>query len=145
MDEGEVAVLIHRCVARKHSSVPLVGFSVVAGFPSPAEDYLDRPLDFNELLIVRTAATFAVRVSGDSMRDAGILPNDIAVIDRSITPVSGCIILAVIDNEFTIKTYRKRGARLSLEPANPAYRRIEITEGMTFECWGVVKGVVRVL
>lgn len=136
---------IVRCVAVKQIHVPLVGSTVAAGFPSPAEDYLDRPLDFNDLLIARPASTFAVRVAGDSMRDAGILPNDIAVIDRSITPVSGCVILAIVDQEFTIKTFRKRGARVVLEPANPAYRRIEITEGMTFECWGVAKGLVRVL
>jgi len=73
---------------------PRAGVLGAAGFPSFPEDYLDRPLDFNELLIARPAATFAVRVPGDSMRDAGIMPGDIAVIDRSITPVSGCIVLA---------------------------------------------------
>ena len=141
----ELAGGIHRCAAVKCVHVPFMGCLVAAGFPSPAEDCLDRPLDFNELLIARPAATFAVRVTGESMRDAGILPNDIAVIDRSITPVNGCIILAIVDSEFTIKIFRKRGARVVLEPANPVFRRIEITDGMSFECWGVVKGVVRVL
>lgn len=136
---------MHQCVTITRSSLPLVLSAVAAGFPSPAEDYLDRPLDFNDLLIQRPAATFAVRVAGESMSGAGILPGDIAVIDRSITPVTGCIILAIVDGEFTLKTYRKRGAQISLEPANPAFRPLHIIDGMTFECWGVLKAVVRVL
>lgn len=139
------AAPIYRCVAVRAASVPLALSPIAAGFPSPAEDYLDHPLDFNELLVVHPSATFAVRVKGDSMTGAGILPNDIAIIDRSLTPASGAIILAIVDGEFTLKTFRKRGGVVSLEPANPSYRPIPITEHNQFECWGVLTGIARVI
>ena len=80
--------------------------SVVAGFPSPAEQYLEPPLDLNELLVKRPAATFFVRVEGDSMIGAGIRDKDLLVVDRSLTPANGDIIIASVDGEFTVKTYR---------------------------------------
>ena len=83
-----------------------VAGSVVAGFPSPAEQYLEPPLDLNELLVKRPAATFFVRVDGDSMINAGIHDKDLLVVDRSITPANGDIIIAAVDGEFTVKTYR---------------------------------------
>src|SRR5262249_22801044 len=113
--------------------------------PSPADDYLDRPLDFNELLIVNPAATFAVRIAGDSMINAGMFPNDIAVIDRSLAVVDKCIVLALLDGEFTIKRYRQKRSRVWLHAENPAYQDITITEEMTFEVWGVIRGIVRMI
>ena len=92
-------------------TVPLVSSTASCGFPSPADDYLDRPLDFNELLVQNPAATFAVRISGESMTGAGLFPGDIAVVDRSLTPFNGCIVLALIEGEFTIKRYCLRGRR----------------------------------
>ena len=83
-----------------------VAGSVVAGFPSPAEQYLEPPLDLNELLVKRPAATFFVRVEGDSMIGAGIRDKDLLVVDRSLTPANGDIIIAAVDGEFTVKTYR---------------------------------------
>ena len=83
-----------------------VAGSVVAGFPSPAEQYLEPPLDLNELLVKRPAATFFVRVEGDSMIGAGIRDKDLLVVDRSLTPANGDIIIASVDGEFTVKTYR---------------------------------------
>ena len=83
-----------------------VAGSVAAGFPSPAEQYLEPPLDLNELLVKRPAATFFVRVQGDSMINAGIRDKDLLVVDRSITPANGDIIIAAVDGEFTVKTYR---------------------------------------
>jgi DNA polymerase V len=77
--------------AQAVQSVPLVGSSASCGFPSPADDYLDRPLDFNELPIVNAAATFAVRIAGESMIGVGMFPNDIAVVDRSVEASNGCI------------------------------------------------------
>ena len=85
--------------------------SVVAGFPSPAEQYLEPPLDVNELLVKRPAATFFVRVQGDSMVGAGIRDNDLLVVDRSLTPANGDIIIAAVDGEFTVKTLRVLGKR----------------------------------
>ena len=86
-----------------------VAGSVVAGFPSPAEQYLEPPLDLNALLVKRPAATYFVRVEGDSMIDAGINPGDLLVVDRSLTPVDGDIIIASVDGEFTVKRLRVEG------------------------------------
>lgn len=88
-----------------------VAGSVVAGFPSPAEQYLEPPLDLNELLVKRPAATFFVRVEGDSMIGAGIRDKDLLVVDRSLTPANGDIIIASVDGEFTVKTLRVLGNR----------------------------------
>ena len=132
-----------RCEIRTHVSVPLVGGTIAAGFPSPADDYLDRPLDFNELLIVHPAATFAVRVAGDSMIVAGIFPGDIAVVDRSLKATDGKIVLGILDGEFTIKRYRSRAGKVWLEPENPAYRPILISAECQFEVWGVVRHTIR--
>lgn len=136
---------LQRCIARSTTAVPLMLAQVPAGFPSPAEDYLDHPLDFNELLIVHPAATFAVRVQGDSMTGAGIFHGDIAVIDRALTATDGRIVLAILNGEFTLKRYRCKGAEHWLESANPDYRRIDITEQCQFEVWGVVRNSIRML
>lgn len=125
------------------ATVPIFINCVPAGFPSPADDYLDHPLDFNELLIAHPAATFAVRVSGNSMDGIGIYPGDIAVIDRALTAQDGSIILGVIDGDFTIKRYRCKGREVWLEAANPAYARISINEDRAFEVWGVVRYAIR--
>jgi len=124
-------------------SVPLVGSSVAAGFPSPADDYLDRPLDFNELLIRNPAATFAVRLAGLSMIGVGLFPNDIAIVDRSVQAVSGSIVLALIDGEFTIKRYRLRDGGVVLQAENPDFADIVVGEDATFEVWGVVTNAIR--
>jgi DNA polymerase V len=129
----------------RKASVPLMGSKVPAGFPSPADDYLDRALDFNELLIRNPAATFAVKVAGDSMIGAGIFPEDIAVVDRSATPKDKSIILALVDGEFTIKRYRKRGGKVWLQAENPAYNDIAIDGEISFEVWGVVTKSIRML
>ena len=133
------------CKIRTYLTVPMVGCSISAGFPSPADDYLDRPLDFNELLIAHPAATFAVRVAGDSMTGIGIFPGDIAVVDRSITASDGLIILGILSGEFTIKRYRSRPGKIWLEAANADYQPILITEDSGFEVWGVVKHTIRML
>ena len=123
----------------------MAGSTVAAGFPSPADDYLDRPLDFNALLIENPAATFAVRIAGESMTGAGLYPGDIAVVNRARAPVSGNVILALVDGDFTIKRYRKRGAHIRLTAENPKFSDIVISEGATFEVWGVVTHSIRML
>jgi DNA polymerase V len=135
----------HPIEARTHLSVPLMSHRVVCGFPSPADDYLDQPLDFNELLIKNPPATFAVRVGGDSMINAGLFPNDIAVVDRSLPVTDRAIVLALLDGEFTIKRYRQKGSRVWLHAENPAYEDIAITEGMSLEVWGVIERAIRML
>ena len=142
---GAWAWVVRECVAQTVQAVPLVGSEVRAGFPSPAEDYVERPIDFNDLLIANPAATFAVRVAGDSMSGDGILPGDIAVVDRSVQAANDRVILALVDGEFTLKRYRRRGGRVWLEASNPAYKPIPISDATEFECWGSVRAVVRVL
>ena len=119
---------------------------VKAGFPSPAEDYLHESLDFNRDLIRHPEATFYGRVAGDSMQDAGICEGDIAVIDRSVEPQDGDVIVAYINGEFTIKfldlTHRKDGF-IELRPANKKYSPIRIDENDSFEVWGVVIWVIK--
>ena len=114
-------------------SVPLMSASAECGFPSPADDYLDRPLDFNELLIENAPATFAVKVAGDSMTGIGLFPGDIAVVNRAKGVVDGSIVVALVDGEFTLKRFRRRGGRVWLHPENAGYPDIEISEGMAFE------------
>lgn len=125
------------------ATVPLMSGTAECGFPSPADDYLDRPLDFNELLIENASATFVVRVAGDSMNGIGLFPGDLAVINRAKRAVDKSIVLALVDGEFTLKRYRRRAGRLWLQAENPAYADIEILEGMTFEVWGVVAHSIR--
>jgi SOS-response transcriptional repressor LexA len=126
-------------------SVRFVEGTAACGFPSPVDDYLDRPLDFNELLIRNPAATFAVRLASDSMTGAGLFPGDIAVVDRSVTPTPGCIVLALLDGEFTIKRYRPREGGVVLQADNPAFPDIEVTAKRAFEVWGVVTKSIRML
>lgn len=112
-----------------------------AGFPSPAEEYLQDSLDFNRDLIKHPESTFYGRVCGDSMIDAGINDGDIAVIDKSREAHNGSIVVAYINNEFTIKyldTTHKEEGYIELRPANAKYKPIRIDEGDDFEVWGVV-------
>lgn len=122
---------------------PLFLDAISAGFPSPADDYVERPLDLNEHLVDNPAATFMVRVCGDSMIDAGILDGDILVVDRSREAASGKIVVAVLDGELTVKRLVRSGGRLLLVPENEAYAPMEIAEGRELLVWGVVTGVVR--
>lgn len=118
--------------------LPLFSACVEAGFPSPADNYLERSIDLNEELIGNHAATFCVRVRGESMRDAGIHSGDVLIIDRSLRPVDRQIVVAIINGEFTVKRYRRKGDRIFLEAENPAFKPIEITEEQDFRIWGVV-------
>ena len=115
------------------------------GAAKAADDYLDRPLDFNDLLIENPAATFAVRIAGESMTGAGLFPGDIAVVDRSRVAVDRSIVLALLGGEFTIKRYRKKGARVWLQAENPNFKNIELTEDSAFEVWGVIAKSIRML
>ena len=141
---GDINAFLDVAASAK-GSVPLVEGTTACGFPSPADDYLDRPLDFNELLIRNPAATFAVRLAGESMTGAGLFPGDIAVVDRSLAPTPGCIVLALLDGEFTVKRYRPHDGRIILQAENPAFPDIEITAERAFEVWGVVTRSIRML
>ena len=125
--------------------LPLFLARVSAGFPSPADDYLDGRLDLNEHLIKHPAATFFVRAAGDSMIGAGIHSGDILVVDRSLDAGANSVVIAVIDGDLTVKRILRTGGKLFLASENPRYRPIEIREGMEFEVWGVVTSVIHAL
>ena len=118
---------------------------VRAGFPNPAEDFIEGRLDLNEHLISHPAATFFVRVSGDSMLGAGIHPGDLLIVDRSLEAAHGRVIIAVVDNELTVKRLHRRDGRIRLLAENDRYPPIELSPGMTLEVWGVVTSVIHAL
>ena len=122
--------------------LPLYLSRIKAGFPSPADDYLDKKLDLNEHLIKHPASTFFVKVKGDSMIGAGINSGDILIVDRSLEPKDKRIVVAVVNGDFTVKRISKNKDRLSLVAENPKYPSIEIKDGMDFEVWGVVIHVI---
>jgi DNA polymerase V len=125
-------------------NLPLYSSKVSAGFPSPAEEHVEKRLNPNDFLIDQEDATFFVTIQGYSMMDVGLLPGDKVVVDRSKTPNVGDIVLAVINGEFTIKTLAKnKSGAPRLLPANKDFKPIEITEEMQFEIWGVVTGSFR--
>lgn len=124
------------------SSMPYFENPVKAGFPSPADDYTQMRLDLNEHLISHPAATFFVRVEGDSMVGAGIQPGDLLIVDRSLEAQNGKIVLAVINGEFTVKRIRKEGEMLFLEPENPKYPPIQVLPSWDFYVWGIVTYVI---
>ena len=124
--------------------------SVVAGFPSPAEQYQEPPLDLNELLVKRPAATFFVRVQGDSMIGEGIHDGDLLVVDRSLRPASGDVIIACVDGDFTVKTLRVgnggrgmgNGGEIRLVAANPKYPDIVLKPGQELDYFGKVTACI---
>jgi DNA polymerase V len=121
---------------------PLFSSGVSAGFPSPAEDHIDRKLDLNDLLIQNPAATFFVRVAGDSMIGAGISHGDILVVDRSLAAASGKIVIAIIHGELTVKRLMGKDSSWQLVAANALYPAVVITEESGCEVWGVVTSVI---
>ncbi|MGD9580740.1 MAG: LexA family protein [Vampirovibrionia bacterium] len=114
---------------------------VRAGFPSPAEDYPVDKISLEQLLIKRPSSTFTVRVVGDSMIEAGIFEDDIAIVDKSHIPRNGDIVIALVDGEYTMKYYKKTATGVVLEPANPDYSTI--VPDNELEIFGVVTGIVR--
>ena len=124
---------------------PIFMATVPAGFPSPAADYEEGKLDLNRHLIRNPAATFFVRVTGDSMLKAGIHSGDLLVVDRSIEPRDKSVVIAVVNGELTVKRIRIRRNKVTLVAENDAYRSQEIDEKMEFEVWGVVTNVIHAL
>jgi DNA polymerase V len=145
-DVIELSSLMLPAISNNSIRLPLFLSKVPAGFPSPAEEHVEKRLDPSEFLIDQKDATFFVTIQGYSMIDVGLLPGDKAVVDRSKLASVGDIVLAVIDGEFTIKSLaRKKDGTPRLLPANStgAFSPIEITEAMNFEIWGVVTGSFR--
>jgi DNA polymerase V len=111
---------------------------VAAGFPSPAQDYYEGPIDLNQHLIKDPTSTFVVRVVGDSMERAGISNGDEVIVDRSLEPRHGNVVIAVLDGELTIKRLRLTGSGVVLHAENPAYPDIRVAEMTDLTIWGVV-------
>ena len=122
--------------------LPLLLNRVPAGFPSPADEYAETALDLNTYLIRNKTATFFFRVIGDSMTGANIHDGDLLVVDRSIEPKHGHIVLAVINNEYTVKRLYSLNGVIELHAENPAYAPIRFQEHDELQVWGVVTGAV---
>lgn len=145
-DLDAVAEFVYPSLNPQSLALPLFSSKVAAGVPSPADDHVEKRLDPNDFLIDHKESTFFVTIQGNSMIDAGLLPGDKAVVDRSKIASVGDIVLAMLDGEFTIKTLsRGKQGQVKLLPANSSgdYAPIHITEEMYFEVWGVVIGSFR--
>jgi len=125
--------------------LPFFSHTVPAGFPSPADDHLEESLDLNKYLIKHPAATFFVRVDGDSMINAGIHNGDILVVDRSLEARDGMVIVAALNGELTVKRLKRKNKKIWLLAEHPDYKPIEITDGMDFLVWGVVTHSIHAL
>lgn len=136
---------ILRLIQHRLYRLPFYQTTVAAGFPSPAEDEIAGTLDLNELLIQHPAATFFLRVSGSSMINAGIHHDDILVVDRSLEPTHGKIVIASLNGELTVKRLFQDGKKVLLVAENDAYPPIEITEDIDLRIWGIVTNVIHPL
>jgi len=122
--------------------LPLFGNRIAAGFPSPAEDYIEDRIDLNERLVKNPPATFLVRVKGNSMTGAGIFEGDTMVVDRSLEAASGSVVVAVVDGELTVKRLSIRRGKVRLLAENPEFTPIEFKDGQELVVWGVVTYVI---
>jgi len=125
--------------------IPLFSNHVQAGFPSPADDHIDQKLNVHALLVKHPAATFFVKVTGDSMIDAHIFEGDLLVVDRSLTPKPGNIVIAALNGELTVKRFIKKKESFFLKPENPTYDLIELNGEIESIIWGVVTSIIRQL
>lgn len=132
----------HLTMPENHRQLPLFISKVAAGFPSPADDYVEKTLDLEELLIQKPAATFFVRAQGDSMLGAGIHPNDILVVDRSKEPMPDKIVICAVNGELTVKRLIFTDGQWRLKAENSAYPDIVLTEDLETVFWGTVTNVI---
>lgn len=124
-------------------AIPLFSSTVAAGYPSPAEDHVEDTLDLNDYMVQRPDSTFMLRVEGESMKNVGIMPDDILVVDRSLSATHKKIVIAAVDGELTVKRLYQRGGLIKLLPENPAYPEIPIKSESDLIIWGVVIGSFR--
>lgn len=124
-------------------TLPNVGRQIVAGFPSPAEDYLETMLDLNKKLIKNPSSTFYGQVKGVSMKDAGVDTGDLLVIDKSLAYRNNALAVCFINGEFTLKRIKRQGDTLLLMPANRDYQPIVVKEDADFAVWGIVTYIIK--
>lgn len=122
--------------------IPFIKTSISAGFPSPAQDFMEDDINLQEMLVPKPLSTFLIRVKGDSMVNAFIPDGALLVVDRSLKAGHGKIIVAVLNGEFTVKRLVKTARSWVLHPENPSYKPIVLTEEMDFKVWGVVTRVL---
>jgi len=130
--------LLHPADLPPSLRLPLFGHKIAAGFPSPADDYVEDRIDLNQHLIRHKEATFFLRVKGDSMLGAGIHNGDLLVVDRALEPVDGKIVIAVLDGELTVKRLERRAGQVRLMPESPAFAPIVVNNEQDLVIWGVV-------
>lgn len=135
---------LQRCDRKVSYALPCFSSRVSAGFPSPAEDHIEKALDLNELLIRHPSSSFFLRVEGNSMAGAGISDGDLLLVDRAVEPTDGRIVIAVVDGELTVKRLRHtKTGQPYLYPENPDYPPIAISEETDCHLWGVVINVIK--
>lgn len=122
--------------------IPMLAKGVAAGFPSPADDFIEDEIDLQRLLITNRPATFLVRVSGDSMLLARLFDGDLAVVDRSLTPRNGDVVVVDIDGERSFKVWTRIRPRVVLSFANPRFPEYRLSPDAVIEVWGVVSGSI---
>ena len=132
-------------ILKKAIEMPFFSSLITAGFPSPAEDHVEQSLDITELLVTNPPATFYLRVTGESMLDAGILEGDILIVDRSKTAKHGDIIVAELNTEFTVKRFYYRDGKVILQAESQHHDSISVQADDDFNVFGVVTGVARQL
>ncbi|CAI10645.1 DNA repair protein (plasmid) [Aromatoleum aromaticum EbN1] len=140
LSPAAVAGLRYPSPTRGCLAIPLGLAPVSAGFPSPAEDYEDKKLDINDYLVRNPVSTFYFPVKGDSMQGAQVFDGDILVVDRSVMPAHGHVVIAFVNGERLVKRFHRRGDRIALLAENPGYPPLELTEGSELVIWGVVIG-----
>ena len=122
----------------KNFTAPLLGVNIPAGFPSPADDYIEDRINLNDYIVTHPSATFYYRAEGNSMIDAGIFDGDLLVVDNSLTPQNNDIVVAIIDGERTLKQIKIANGKICLSPKNINYKPIEITDSMNITVCGVL-------
>ncbi len=139
----QTEIRFYPLLANEEIQIIHVDGAICAGFPSPADDYLQTQIDLKKELVTNPDATFMVRVQGDSMRSDGIEDGDVLIIDRSLTAKHGTIAVCYLNNQFTVKRLYKCGGKIRLMPANPDFEPIEVQEGDELVIWGVVTFIIK--
>lgn len=137
------AIEIYRADVNTDLALPYADEGIQAGFPNPAQDYIDLCLDLNRELVTNPASTFYGRVRGDSLIDVDVVEGDVLIIDKSLTPIEGDLVVAFIDGDFTLKFYHTDKDTVWLMPANKKYEPIKVTAENDFMIWGVSTYVIR--
>jgi DNA polymerase V len=141
--DKEASAIVLGGVTTNRTEIPLYSSRPQAGFPAPGDDQIEKVLDINDLVVKNPASTFFVRVEGDSMEGAGIFSGDVLVIDRSLTPKDGSIIVAAVYGEMVVKRLLKQGDTHILASENAQYKPIQLSGNEDCLIWGVVVGSVR--